>query len=89
MNKKMQMKRNIYELDFALHELNLFLDTHPTNQKAMELLKEYRKRREKYIALYEAQFGKYICSPNDVPESSCWEWLDGPWPWENNCMEDK
>ena len=45
-DKKENLKKVIHELDFALHELNLYLDTHPTNIKAMELLKEYRKKRQ-------------------------------------------
>lgn len=88
MNRKAELKRKIYELDFAIHELNLFLDTHPTSMKAMELLKEYRKKREEAIALYEQQYGNYICEVNDVPVGSCWTWLQSPWPWENNFTED-
>ena len=88
MTNKTELKRKIHELDFALHELNLFLDTHPTNKRAMELLSEYRKKRESCIALYEEHFGRYISTVDDVPASSCWEWLNSPWPWENNFMED-
>ena len=87
MNKKSELKRKIYELDFAIHELVLFLDSHPTSAKAMKLLKEYRERREEAVNAYEECFGKYIVTACDVPASSCWEWLKGPWPWENNFME--
>ena len=45
MNRKASLRRTIYEIDFALHELNLFLDTHPTNMRARALLKEYRMKR--------------------------------------------
>ena len=88
MNQKESLRKIIYELDFALHELNLFLDTHPTNMKAMELLKEYRKKRMSAIAIYEERYGKYICSVEDAPAGGCWKWLKGPWPWENNFMEE-
>ena len=88
MNRKSEMKKNIHELDFALHELNLFLDTHPTNVKAMELLREYRKKRQEAIALYEERYGKYISTVKDVPCGACWKWLEGPWPWENSFMEE-
>lgn len=88
MNKKEQLKRKIYELDFALHELNLFLDTHPTNVKAMELLKEYRKKRQEIIAVFEANYGEYIATVCDIKPTSCWQWLQGPWPWENKFMEE-
>ena len=88
MNRKAMLRKTIYEMDFALHELNLFLDTHPTNMRAMALLKEYRMKRKEAVALYEQQFGEYIATPSDVPESSCYKWLKGPWPWENNFMEE-
>lgn len=88
MNRKAELKKNIHELDFALHELNLFLDTHPTNAKALELVREYRKKRQEAIALYEERFGRYISTVSDVPCNACWKWLEGPWPWENNFMED-
>ena len=86
MNKR-EMKKRIYEIDFAIYELVLFLDTHPTNRKAMELHCEYRNKRAEAIAAYEAQYGDYISTIKDVPATECWKWLKGPWPWENNFME--
>ena len=79
---KAAMKKKIFSLDFAIHELVLFLDTHPTNQKAMELLAEYRRIRMEFIKTYEEKFGEYIVCPEDVPATGCWKWLKGPWPWE-------
>lgn len=86
MNKK-ELKRRIFELDFAIHELVLFLDSHPTNHKAMELLCEYRKKRSECVEMYEEHFGDFIVHVDDVPASGCWQWLKGPWPWENGFME--
>lgn len=87
MNSKAELKRKIHELDFALHELVLFLDSHPTNKKALELTREYRKKRGECVALYEERFGPYIVTPSDVPANDCWKWLESPWPWENDFME--
>lgn len=86
MNKS-QLKLKIYELDFAIHELVLYLDSHPTCKKGLELLREYRNKRMELIALFEQNFGKYIVTAHDAPAEGCWEWLKGPWPWENNFME--
>lgn len=87
MNDKATLKKRIYEIDFALHELVLFLDSHPTNRRAMELMREYRDKRAKLIAEYEQRYGKYIVNVNDVPMSGRWEWLDSPWPWDADFME--
>lgn len=85
---KAELKCRIYELDFAIHELVLFLDSHPTNKKALELLRKYRERRKELIAVYEEKFGPYIVTSKDVPATGCWKWLQGPWPWENDFMEE-
>ncbi len=82
MNEKMMIKRKIHALDFAIKEIELFLDTHPRDQKALHMLHEYRRRRKEEIAKYEAHFGKYIVTTDDVPATDCWEWIDSPWPWE-------
>lgn len=83
-----EMKKKIYEYDFAIHELVLFLDSHPTNKKALELLREYRQRRERLVAEYESMFGAYVLRACDAPATECFEWLKGPWPWENKFWED-
>ena len=84
---KANLKRRIFELDFAIHELILFLDTHPTNKKAMELLEDYKMKRKELIKVYEENFGPYIDKACHAPKSDCFKWLDSPWPWENNFME--
>ncbi len=84
---KADLKRKIFAYDFAIHELVLFLDTHPTNKKAMTLIDEYRKKRIQMVMAYEERYGKLIIDTCDAPTSDCWKWLDGPWPWENNFME--
>ncbi len=83
MKNREMLKKKIHALDFAIHELVLYLDTHPVCKKAMELLKEYRQKRMDCIALYEEKYGTYIVTPADVPAKGCWQWLESPWPWEN------
>jgi spore coat protein JB len=62
---------------FAMHELRLFLDTHPDNKEALEMLEKYQS---KYTALkkeYEEQYGPL--SLNGINSD---EWLKDPWPWD-------
>ena len=87
MNEQARLKKQIYELDFAIHELVLFLDTHPASRKAMELMQEYRARRKELVAEYEKKYGNFILTTDDVPVGERWKWLDGPWPWDNDFME--
>ena len=87
MLSKKALETEIARVSFSMDELRLFLDTHPTNQKAHELLCEYRRIRAEFVKAYEERFGEFIVSPEDVPASDCWKWLKGPWPWENDFME--
>lgn len=88
MDEQAKMKRRIYELDFAIHELVLFLDSHTQNTKAMDLLRRFRELRSQAVAEYERQFGNYVVTADDVIPEGSWSWIDGPWPWEINFMED-
>ncbi len=88
-NDKKSLAKMIYKVDFAIHELVLFLDTHPRNAKAMELLEQYRELRCEKIEEYERNFGTFVVTPADVKPSEYWGWLKSPWPWENNFWEEK
>ena len=85
-NEREQMMKQIHRIDFAIHELVLFLDTHPRNVKALQLLEEYRNLRCVKIAEYERRFGNYVAVVDDVKPTEPWGWVKGPWPWENKFM---
>lgn len=67
-------------LDFAVKELNLYLDTHPADQEALALYASYikmaREGREKYLANYGP------LNSEDFTLSDGYTWLNDPWPWE-------
>ena len=69
------------EVDFVLKELNLFLDTHPCHQAALEKFQRYENRAKELKCQYEKMFGPLTPSVNDNLTS--WEWIQSPWPWEN------
>lgn len=74
--EKMIMK--IRELDFAIVELGLYLDTHPEDQRALCMHREYCKMvkdlKDKYQKVYGPLSIYYPCNK--------WRWLEEPWPWE-------
>ena len=78
---KCMLRRRITALDFALYELVEYLDTHPCDTRALSLREEYKAKRAECIREYEAQFGPYIVTTNDVMGDR-WSWIDNPWPWE-------
>ena len=73
-----EMINEIRCLDFAINELALYLDTHPTDQRALCLHKKYCKEvkdlKDKYQKVYAPLTINYPCNK--------WRWLEEPWPWE-------
>lgn len=75
--------RRVQEADFVLYDLNLFLDTHPTNQMSLDLFRQFQQEFAEAAADYESQFGPLVADDADTTQG--WAWVQTPWPWE---MED-
>ena len=73
-----EMMMNLKAYKFSVIELALYLDTHPDDEKALYLHKEYSKKVKDLEEKYQKMFGPlsiyYPCKK--------WRWLEGPWPWE-------
>lgn len=80
MNAEKMLMQRIRQYDFALKELNLYLDTHPYCRRALELFSKYRKLREEAVAEYNSRFGPI--TPEQNTNTHHWSWVDDPWPWE-------
>lgn len=80
MNEKARLMKKIKEYDFALKELNLYLDTHPNCRRALTLFKKYKDLRKKAVDEYISQFGPI--TPEQSSDDQHWSWIDDPWPWE-------
>ena len=67
-------------LNFAIQELALYLDTHREDQEALEL---YRNYQQMYVRCRESFIEKHgSLNHMQVSDSTCYDWLDDPWPWE-------
>ncbi|MBR6034066.1 MAG: spore coat protein CotJB [Clostridia bacterium] len=79
---KYEMMKKIQEYNFSVIELVLYLDTHPTDLKALNLHKEYTKSlkelKDKYQKVYGPLTIYYPCNK--------WRWIEEPWPWEGSDM---
>lgn len=75
-----ELMTKIKKYDFALKELNLYLDTHPNCRKALELFKKYKALKEEAEKEYIENFGPI--TPQQSRNSQRWDWVDGSWPWE-------
>ncbi len=80
MNEKMLLLNKIKKYDFALKELNIYLDTHPNCRRALALFNQYSKLRSECINEFVQKFGPI--TPDQNNDSQHWSWIDDPWPWE-------
>lgn len=83
-----KMLQKIQELCFTVHELNLYLDSHPNCSMALRYFRKYNDELKKLTALYEESYGAITATGACASEE--WTWIKRPWPWENTCdWEDK
>ena len=69
-------------LDFACHELKLYLDVHPHDKEALELLQSYIKMSRDAHQAFE---GGPLSIQDPMPD--LFTWVSKPWPWEKTEME--
>lgn len=74
--EKEEMLQQIRCYDFAITELALYLDTHPTDDKALCLHRKYCREakdlKDKYQKVYGPLTINFPCNK--------WRWLEEPWP---------
>lgn len=67
----------IYEYDFAINDLSLYLDLHPEDNKVYELFKKYTEEERALVDTYEKLYGPLEL--DDSPYNN-YMWDKGPWP---------
>ena len=67
-------------IDFAAHDLSLYLDTHPTDMEAFAVYKDLLRLAEEGNRRYVQRYGP-ICK-KDLVYSDKYNWLNSPWPWD-------
>lgn len=76
-----QLLYEILKLNFAMTELNLYLDTNPNNTNAINIFNDYSKKKKNLVNSYEAKFGPLTLDGN-MMNLNTWIWNKNPWPWE-------
>lgn len=69
----------IMMLDFALNDLNLYLDLNPNDHETYEVFKEYSLYYKKMLLDYEKKY-QVLCLTDDT--FGKYTWISNPWPWE-------
>jgi len=81
--KQEAMLRQIQEMEFVAVELNLYLDTHPDDEDAINDFNCAVQALREYKEAYEEEFGPLLnFGHGGFAKDAPWQWLQGPWPWE-------
>ncbi len=78
----------ISTVSFAINDLTLYLDTHPTCQNGLALFKELLQKRLDLLAEYAKKYNPLtqISMVTGNPETEEYGWGEGPVPWEGGCI---
>ena len=80
-NERERLLLEVQMYSFAMWDLNLYLNTHPTDVNAMRLFDQHRNSYKKAVENYESKFSALHVDCVNTKGNS-WEWNNSPWPWE-------
>ena len=67
-------------IDFAAHDLSLYLDTHANDAEAFAVYQDLLKLAEEGAQRYAELYGPI--TKRDLFNAETYTWLKSPWPWE-------
>jgi spore coat protein JB len=68
-------------VDFALLELNLFLDTHPDDLKSIQQFNQLTQERTRLAKQFQEVYGP-LQNFGRAFSKFPWQWSQAPWPWQ-------
>lgn len=80
-NEREMLLYKIMEIDFAVNDLNLYLDIHPEDRSIYEKFKMYVNECLRLKDEYAKKYGPLSL---DMDMSDSYTWLNNPWPWDKN-----
>ena len=72
--------KKISTYQFAMLDLQLFLNTHPGDSETAEQVETYRAMLKPLVDEYEKKYGALT---KNAAEGNKWGWVKAPWPWES------
>lgn len=81
----------IYQICFTIDDLRLYLDTHPQDPQALDMLKDSLVQRAQLLADFALRF--YPLTMDQMAQiyqsgagAGCYCWQEGTMPWEGACV---
>ncbi|TYR72799.1 spore coat protein CotJB [Rossellomorea vietnamensis] len=79
--KRQVLLERIQIVEFALLDLQLYLDTHAADKFALEQFNQLSSLLQELKEQYERKFDPLL--GNGFSQSKMtWQWLNSPWPWQ-------
>lgn len=72
--------KKLSSYQFAVDDLQLYLDTHPLDSETISKMNDYSEKLNSLRKTYEEKFGPLTADDN---MQNKWKWIKAPWPWEN------
>ena len=80
-NKREELLYNILMHNFALTELNLYLDLNERDTSMLNLYNKYLENKKQLVNEYEMNFGPLTLDGVNIGTNN-FNWNNSPWPWE-------
>ena len=74
-------------IDFAAHDLALYLDTHSDDKEAFDAYRDLLKMAKEGRMKYTREYGPLMHM--DVMNDERYSWLDNPWPWDGHSNKEE
>ncbi len=81
-----EQQKLLYEIsmiDFAIVELNEYLDTHPYDTESVQYIAQYNRVKNKMMREYASKYSPLAV--RYAEDESEWSWTMTPLPWEGGC----
>lgn len=78
-SKQLKMLEQLMEISFSLLETSLYLDTHPTDERALRLHNTLSNEYQELELLYTSKYGPL---KNTGMSQFPWRYIEEPWPWD-------
>lgn len=76
---------NLNQMQFAMHDLNLFLDVFPNNNNMMNQFVAFRNSYNRLLEEYESKYGA-ININSQYLNNTPFGWVQQTWPWDRRSI---
>ena len=74
-----ELSEAIRNINFTIIDLNLYLDTHPDDNRALMMFNQAVMQCRMLKDMYECQYAPLT---NASPSAYPYQWINNPWPWD-------